>query len=228
MRKVDICIISFAKNEDLRRVTERCIETLLDSEKDIEFNIIVAESNPEINYDAFRGAKTIYPSKPFNYHKFLNACLSLCKSQYVALCNNDLTFEKRWASEIIERMEEDKTLFSASPLCPQTQSKGDSLLYYGYKIREHINGWCIFCKKELFDIIGKLPEEVDFWYSDNIYSILLQKHKIKHALVATSIVNHHSKMLGPTGILLEKDKMYDMTIGKKDIFIEKAKQIIQS
>ena len=49
----------------------------------------------------------------------LNLGIKAGKSQYVVLCNNDLTFEKNWASIIINAMQLDKDLLSASPFCPQ-------------------------------------------------------------------------------------------------------------
>jgi GT2 family glycosyltransferase len=127
--------------------------------------------------------------------------LSFGVSEYVVLCNNDLTYEKGWASKIIEEMEKDPELLSASPFCPQVlhSSVQDEPLYYGYTVRQHIAGWCIFQKRDIYKKIPKLDEDFEFWYCDNDYAMELMSRDIKHALVTGSVVNHHDGNLGKTG-----------------------------
>lgn len=207
MHRVDICIVSYAKNDNLKSVTEKCIESLLNSEEGIEFNTYVVESNKEVSYNAYKGVKTIYPTIPFGYHRYLNLAIKEGKSDHVALCNNDLIFEKGWCSEILKKMQDDKNLLSASPFCPQTQNKKDWYLdiYYGYRVRKEVAGWCIFVKRKIFDIIGPLEEDILYWFSDNFYAHTLQKKGLRHALITNSIVNHHTNAHGKTGEVVLQD-----------------------
>ncbi len=186
---VDILILSFAKTEQLWKLTQSTVDSCLQSEKEIDFNILVLEQNTNISYER---CKTHYITEAFNYNRFMNIGISLTGGEYVCLCNNDLIFGKGWCSNIIRAMQENK-LLSASPLCPRVQ--GERIKYgpavdFGYNNSHHMSGWCIMCNRKLFKIIGEIDDEFPFWFADNIYSEQLKKHKVKHALVRSSVVTH--------------------------------------
>ena len=109
----------------------------------------------------------------------MNLGIKQGNSPYVVLCNSDLTYEKGWASSIIEAMEKHPRFMSASPWCPQTQGSNEKvkdLLFEGYRDRGELAGWCIFQQRKIYDIIGELDERFEFWYCDNDYSIQLQNN----------------------------------------------------
>ena len=210
MKEVDVVLISWAKDEKLQRVTEDAIESLFEDCENIKYNIYVVESNKDVNYDKFNWQSTphmpdvftIHPDVPFSYNQYLNIGRRAGKSKYVAICNNDLTFEPGWANAIIQVMESNPLIKSASPWCPQTQ--GDNKdhigkIYSGYRVRGELAGWCIFQQRDIYETIGQLNEGVDFWFSDNIYADQLQINNISHVLVPSSVVNHHEDMIGKTG-----------------------------
>lgn len=211
--EVDICIISNAKTDILYNTTIQGIKTLLNSEHDIKFNIFIVETEKTRNYDIFPNTKTIYTDEPFGYHRYLNIAVKEGKSAYVVLCNNDLTYNKYWATEIIKAMQENPDILSASPFCPQVNKPNDSNVKLGYGIRKEIAGWCIFQQRKIYDIIGKLDEQYDFWGCDNSYSVELHKNNVKHALVQSSVVNHHDKSLGISGeTILSKEEKHRLTV----------------
>lgn len=221
--QVDCCIISNAKTPELKRVTERGIETLTQSEKDIQFNIFVVESNKDVNYDIYANTKTIYTDLPFGYNKYLNLALEHGNSPFVCLCNSDLTYEKYWASSIIEEMQKNPNLLSASPFCPQlyqAQYFYGSNVHYGYTVRLQLNGWAIFQQRKIYGKLKELNTEVNFWFSDNIYADQLIYHKIPHALIVNSVVNHHAESLGITGrSTLDQNKMNEFTTGQHEKYL---------
>lgn len=191
---VDVIILSYAKNVQLRKITEEAIVTLLNSEESIKFNVIVVESNIDCSPFEFENCNTIYPKKKFGYNKYMNIALDLTKNKYVCLCNNDLIFHKGWASEILYQFQTDQTLMSASPICSNVSNskypKINSGNYYGYEIGKHVSGWCIFLDRRIINKIGKLDESFKFWYCDNDYANTLMKFNIKHVLISTAIVDH--------------------------------------
>jgi len=193
---VDIIILSYAKNDKLKKLTLDTVSTLSQSEDagDISFNVIVIESNKQIKPYTYPNTSTIYPRSKFGFNKYINIGLAKSHNQYVCICNNDLIFHKNWASEIIKAFKADKTLYSASPYCANNQGirgiEKDSGLYYGYELFKEISGWCFMVRRDIFDIIGKLDPNFKFWYSDNDYANLLTKHNLKHALVSSSLVDH--------------------------------------
>lgn len=223
--EVDVCIISNAKTHELALVTVKAIETLMASEKYVKFNVFVIESNKGISYSLPVGSsRVIYPDVPFGYHRYLNLAIKAGSAPYVVLCNNDLTFEKDWASKIIRQMNLDSSIMSTSPFCPQVnqESLKTNPVHTGYEVRNHLAGWCIFQKREIYDIIGLLDEQFEFWYCDNDYSMTLQKHKIKHALITDSVVNHHGERLGKTGeTVLNTEEKQKLTDGQQQKFTDK-------
>ena len=71
---IDVVILSFAKNEELRRITEHCLSTLLASESpdSVVFRVIVVESNHAAPAYDFVSFETVYLPPPFNYHRYMN------------------------------------------------------------------------------------------------------------------------------------------------------------
>jgi GT2 family glycosyltransferase len=194
--KVDIVILSYAKNIQLRGVTENALASLQASEdaKDIQFNTLVIESNGSLYPFTYINTTTIYPSGPFNFNRSLNIGLKASNNPYICFCNNDLMFHPHWASAILDQFNTDPELMSASPACsilhPTLNIMPNTGNYYGYNVREEIAGWCFFVKRELFDTIGLFDEHFKFWFADRDYAKTLQKFNCKHALVTSAIVDH--------------------------------------
>jgi len=194
--EIDIIILSFAKDAKLRQVTETGLETLLASEPadKIKFNVLVLESNKSARPYDFPEVKTIYPKEKFGYHGYMNIGIGMTDSPFICICNNDLLFHPGWASAILEAFAADPSLSSASPACsihhPEQGIAIRDGVKYGYGIRGELVGWCLFFKREMLKVTGKLDPKFKFWYADNDYSRMLQKHGLKHALVTDSIVDH--------------------------------------
>lgn len=206
---VDIIILSNAKNEKLKAITQQAIDTCHKSETDIKFNIVVLEQMENVQY---KDCITGFIKGEFNYNKFMNVGISLTTNQYVALCNNDLLFNEGWATNLIKEMNAHKLLSA----CP-TSRKRDGI-EFGYNNNHHMNGWCIMTHRSLYDIIGELDTEFPFWFADNAYAEQLKKHKVKHAVVHSSVVKH----LGSTTLnTLEKDLHNQYTQGTIKRFIDK-------
>jgi GT2 family glycosyltransferase len=231
MKQVDVVIISWAKDEDLHKVTKTGLDTLFASESgNIQFHAYIVETNPEINYDEYNKPErrhtttTIHPTVPFGYHRYLNIGVKAGKSPYVVLCNSDLTYEKGWASGIIAVMEAYPHIMSASPWCPQTQKSNQShigKIYEGWTVRGEIAGWCIFQQRSIYEKIGDLDENFEFWYCDNDYSCTLQLNGIKHVLVPHSVVNHHEKIVGKTAETLDAEEKERITEKQRAVFDKK-------
>lgn len=209
MKHVDVVIISWAKDEELLKVTRNGLDSLFGSEPngDIIFHAYVVESNPDVNYDEYNKTyrrhttTTLRPIGEFGYHKYLNLGRKAGDSEFVVLCNSDLTYENNWASEMVKIMELFPDLKSASPWCPQTQGDNTPAIGYlieGRRVRGELAGWCIFQRRDIYDTIGDLDENFTHWYCDNDYGMTMEKHNIRHFLVPTSVVNHHGEDLGVT------------------------------
>lgn len=214
--RVDIVILSNAKNSDLKAITQQAIDTCISSEKDIQFDILVIEQQVGVPY---KNCAVLYDASEFNYNRFMNKGIALGNSKYVAICNNDLIFSPNWCSVLIEAMEK-HSLLSGCPICPNVQPGRLPLteeVYFGYRNSHEVSGWCIMMNREIFKTIGKLDEEFPFWFADNVYSEQLKKHGINHGVVSKSIVLHlGSKTLNT----LPKDEKDPITTGLCGKFVE--------
>ncbi len=226
--EVDICIVSYAKTPELYDVTCKGLDTLFESEKDIKFNVFVVESNKVADYNQYPNTKTIHPDTHFNYNAYLNLAIKEGKAEFVVLCNNDLIYEKGWASEIIKQMKLHPEIVSASPFCPQVQRIFDNREYIlGYGLRNEFHGWAIFQKREVYDIIGELNTDVSFWFSDNILIDQLKSKGLVHALITNSIVNHHDKNLGASGeSILNEEEKKEMMMGQHQKYLIAQKKYL--
>ena len=211
---VDVIIVSFAKDDKFKAMTEKAIKTaLLD-----EVNVIVVEQNKAVRYDVM----TLHYDFPFNYNKCLNFGLDSCHGEYVILCNNDLVFSENWATNLITVLE--MGFDTVCPYCPnahRNREKGDHL-YEGFEMGVEFVGWCIAAKRDLIDEIG-LNEEIEFWYSDNLLNEQLKRSGKKHALVCNSIVEHVG---GGTVTLRSSDKklIEKFTRGQQSIYKRELKK----
>lgn len=172
----------------------RCIQSLRDSEDDIKFNVVMIESGAHF-VDMGQDDTILYPEGPFCYNKALNMGLSATTNDWVVLANNDLIFKKNWMHEIIIANNLRKDIESFSPWNDMYDWHSRYLgvnpqdIIEGYRIGVELTGWCIVARRSIFDRV-KLNENVNFWYSDNVYADELIAHKVKHALVTGSKVDH--------------------------------------
>lgn len=225
---MDVVIVSYAKNKNCWDLTHKCIDSLLSSEDEIKFNVFVVESQNDVDWGSeFKNTKNIRPNPPYGYHKFLNWGRKKGVSDWVALCNNDLIFHKKWATRIIQAHLYNPSYLSFSPICPKTQPMygiyPNTGVIKGYDIRKHVSGWCIVQRREIYEKIGNLDETFTHWYCDDDYAATLKFLGLKHLLVTTSIVEHHSDVIGKTTreIVENEEELKKMTHGSYYLFKEK-------
>lgn len=191
--KLSVIILAMTTTKELFTMTSNCINSLKASEKDIEMEVLVIESNKSFSTSGFLYpdfVKVIIPESDFNFHKFLNIGIKASTGEYIALCNNDLIFYKNWFAEIVKVKEKNPFIKSFSPSGKINDFSFTTEYNLGYKVRTHIMGWCLVTTHEVFTKIGLLDETFDFNYADNDYAMTLKKHNIKHALVHASKVEH--------------------------------------
>jgi GT2 family glycosyltransferase len=194
-KSLSVIILTLTNSEELYKMTLNCINSLKESETNVNFEIILIESNKNYLVSNFKYpdfVKVIIPDVKFNFHQYLNIGIKASSGDYIALCNNDLIFHKKWFSEILKITELDSSILSFSPVSTVNVDY-ENIYQIGYKVRTHIMGWCIVANKKLFNKIGYLDETFDFYYADNDYAMTLKSKNIKHAVVFNSKVEHLEK-----------------------------------
>ena len=200
---IDVIILTNSHDDFLIWMARRTIKTILESETDIEFNIIVVESvrNVERKY-ADLCQHYIFPNEPFNYNKFLNIASQYCKGDWVIISNNDVSYEYGWLTEIFKVHEARPDIESFSPKDPLFFMSfwGDTFLgtndmyIENYQVSKFLMGWSLVVKKSAFDKVLPFDEQFDMYYQDNDYAEVLKLNRIKHALVRRSIASHYNTL----------------------------------
>lgn len=222
--EIDIIILSYAQDDQLKQTTLNCINSLINSEdpENIKFNILVIESQKGLKNYQYPFSKTIYPDEPFGFHRYLNIGIKKTAAPFLCLCNNDLIFHPSWASEIVKYMEEYPDLISASPICPVLQPITgihlNSGIKFGYRVGYEISGWCLFMRRTLFKIIGQLDENYTFAGADHDYTNTLAVLGLKHALITSSIVDH---LNSETINLQSKERQHELNKEIEDYMLNK-------
>lgn len=193
--EIDIIILSYAHSDELKKITQNCIGSLIISESssEIRFNIVVIESEKSLNSFQYENTTTLYPETEFGYHRYMNIGIQLTSSPYVCICNNDLIFHENWATNMLNAFNR-YGLVSGSPACgiyhPGAGFPLDGNVHLGYRVRFEIAGWCLFFKRDILKLTGLLDPNLRFWFADNDYANTLWFLKLRHGLVTSSRVDH--------------------------------------
>jgi len=195
--KLSIIIVSDARNSNFYNATQETINSALQQKNEIEKEIIIIEKQNNVSYKNIN--KIIHVQDlEFNYNKFLNLGIEQSSGEYIALCNNDLTFFDNWDSKIIKVMN-DNNILSASPLHTELETPGgrsafknlQNRIFFGYRIGRELFDWCVVINRKVVEIIGKLDESpLYFYYNNELYAKQLIKSNIQHALIGHSVVKH--------------------------------------
>jgi GT2 family glycosyltransferase len=220
---IDVIILSYAKNDDIIKMNNDCINSLNSSSDTHKFNILLieTESTKEYKYTQ-ENVRVIQPKIEFNYNKFLNIGLKQCSNDWVLISNNDTIYHKNFLEELLKANENDNGILSMSPMDDNwhrhvTFNK-DIKIHYGYRTSYEVAGWSILVNKSAIEKIGGFDEQFTFWYQDNDYANSLQVNGIKHALITDSKVTH---LLSRSHGLIEEEKKYSMTDGLGITFFNK-------
>jgi hypothetical protein len=219
--KFDLITVSCSSSVELIDMTQRCIDSA--RQDDIDLNVIVVETCKQTDYNA---DQIVMYDGAFCYNRALNLGLTQAKGDIHILANNDLIFHKGW-SAIGEAMIINK-FPSACALSQDHRQKtfrrGD-WIYEGYAIGTYLPGWCIFLTKEgLRTIGGKLWDDVDFWYSDNLYADQLMEYGVRHGLFCNVQVDHITSMTLRSTSPSHQRKMAHESQVKYSIFRRNAKR----
>lgn len=218
---LSVIILSKTISDNIFKTTMKCINSLEQSEKfkNNYLEILLIESNrnylQEFSYPEH--VKVIIPEQDFGFHKFLNIGIKVAKNKFIALCNNDLIFHENWFSEIKKVAKQREDILSFSPIDPRKELyKFKEPFEEGYKVSQQIKGWCLVCRKELFNKIGLLDERFKFFYSDNDYALSLIFFNIKHAIVPSSHVVHLHRVNSKEAEN-KKDSFFNEVVNRKNI-----------
>lgn len=199
MTSVDIVILSKCASKQDFEVNTTCLQSLIASESQCSFNIIIVESNVRfgelgLSY-GIPGVTITIPNEPFNFNRFLNIGLELTNNDWVVFANNDVVFHAGWFSEILMVKENNPAIQS---FCPFDRTSSYLSLdkfahkpfHIGYRVAIEFVGWCFVVQRPVFDKVGKFDEQFELYFGDNDFARRLKSESIIHAMVPSSYVGH--------------------------------------
>lgn len=121
--------------------------------------------------------------------KAVNKGISLSKSPYVCIMNNDtVVWTKGWLTRLIKILQDNRTIGMISPIFDM---KGHDLYKSPFVETDYCRGHCIVMKKELMEKIGPLDEAFGMGYYDDVdYSLSAVKAGYIPAMANGVLVEH--------------------------------------
>src|SRR3990167_4222022 len=179
---VDIIFVSNATKTGME-MTQKAIDTAISGANSLRVNCIVMESTEKVFY---KNATTYRLHEDFNYNRYLNYGAGTGSSPWIMFCNNDLVFQNGWIHALIAA---DYPV--VSPISEKDFRQKDCIENEkGFQCGRHLSGWAFMMKRELWEKIGHLDEDFDFWFADNSLIGQLKKLDIEPMLVPMSKVDH--------------------------------------
>lgn len=213
---VDLVFVSNAKDNRIKNTTQQAINTAKKGANGININCIVIESQPNISY---ANAVTYNADRPFNYNYYLNFGAVRGNAEWILFCNNDLIFQNGWLHALL--MAEHPVV---SPISVKDfRQKGIYENEKGWSCGRNLSGWCFMVKRYLWEKIGKLDEEFDFWFADNSFIAQLKPLDIAPMLVPKSRVDHIGSLTFNTLSIHERN---DLQWSKLERFNEKYNETL--
>lgn len=231
MASLDLIMTGFTGSEDIKKMTENSIESIRKSEGSENFKIIYLESNlkSKHKYDV---DIQIHPDFPYHCNKYYNIGIKESTGDYTAIVNNDTYFHTTWWKKMHGAFEK-YNLDTASPrssteqfgIIPKVEIKHrytpPTKIIFGYLPVYTFCGWCWVITKNVRDWLFPVDEQFSFYFNDNDVCMALDEKGCKHALVASSVVDHFGQRSHKA--LHDRGEYFKHTFGLEPNFKEKWK-----
>lgn len=201
---VDVIVLSDARSDDLREMTQRTVDTCIAGANSLPVGVTVLEQQP-IRY---RGAATIHMPGRFHYNAFANHGARFGDADWIMVANNDLVFHDGWLHALLAADH-----LVVSPRCPRAHPNVGSNIT-GTQTGLHLAGWCFMIRRSLWELIGGFDEACSFWCSDDVVIEQVAAVGVLPMLVSASRVEH----LGSVTLRQTHDPLDELTWKQIDIF----------
>lgn len=196
---IDAVILAYTLDEEVFQMNLEAIHSLRNSEPEIDFQIVLVESNPDWpgqDRGYGPGVEVLLPGEAFNFNRFNRLGAARGTAPWVLFANNDVVFHPGWASAMLDAHRLAPALRCLCPVDPASQHTPpgtfpeSAAFCPGYKVRVHFTGWCFLLQRSVFEITGPFDERFDYYFADDDFSMTLRKHSILNAAVPAARVSH--------------------------------------
>jgi glycosyltransferase involved in cell wall biosynthesis len=210
---VDVVFVSNASKVGTR-MTQNAINTCIQGANGLRVNCIVIEERTGINYF---NATTYNPDQPFNYNYYLNFGAVRGTAPWIMFCNNDLIFKNGWLHSLLNAEYPIVSPISVADF----RQKGITENEKGWECGRNLSGWAFMMKRDIYNKIGGLDNDFDFWFADNSLIEQLKRLDLPPMLVPMSRVDHLGSQTFKTKNINERN---DLMWAKLDLFNQKYNQ----
>lgn len=180
--KVDVIILSNAKNDYFKSLTQQAVDTCIQNSF-LPVNVIVMEQKFGVHY---AGANTYYCSDEFNYNAFANKGASLGYADWIMIANNDLIFKPNWLQPLLDAKNE-----VVSPVDTNNKKQLEIIVNtLGSQNGVYFSGWCFMLTRKLWRTISGFDKDFPFWFADDAVIEQVKKELVMPMLVPGSQVTH--------------------------------------
>ena len=201
---VDVIILAYSKDKEHYDMTCKCIRSLRRSSPDVPMNVIVVETNTDLQEEPFAAdplfgpyVQVVFPGRPFGYNDFLNegAAKFSTSAHHALLLNNDVVlFRQNFIREMLKGLE---CAASVSPVGVREATWGlvdfNKPVDFGFDINKHLSGWAIMFDKAILSYTSfneLFPRELSWAHQETYYGSQLKRRGLKHALVTAARALH--------------------------------------
>jgi len=235
MPTLDLIMTGYTGSEEIKKMAEKAIKSIRDSEGSENFKIIYLESclDSTHKYDV---DVQIHPDFPYHCNKYYNIGIQHSTADFTAIVNNDTYFHPNWWTKMHAAFEKHE-LDTASPrstveqfgIVPRVEIKHrytpPSKVVFGYSPVYTFSGWCWVIRKEIREWLFPVDEQFSFYFNDNDVCMELTQKNCKHGFVAASMVDHYGQKSHKA--LHDRGEYFKHTFGLEPQFNEKWKHLSQ-
>lgn len=210
IKKVSIVVLAYNHLD----YTKTCIKSLLKYTLDIDYELIVVNNGSTDGtkeyFDTLTSAKKINLDNNIGFCGGFNNGFKLCEGEYILIVSNDLILTPRWASNLLSCIESDEKIGMVVPACNRSTYMQSVVCNYSglhelaefatnynvpnpqkWEERLRLIGYTWIIKRDLFEEIGWLDENLNGAFEDDDLSFRVRRKGYKLIFARDTFVHHY-------------------------------------
>jgi GT2 family glycosyltransferase len=196
---IDVVMLAYTGSLEIFEMNQKAIQSLHESEPEIDFRVILLESNvdfPSLGWQYEMAVELHYPKEKFNFNRFNNIGFGLTTAEWVLFCNNDVVFQPGWCSAMLAAAKIEPRLGCLCPVdersefTPPGTFAANLPFVVGHWVRVTFTGWCFLVRRSVFSQTGPFDERFDYYFADDDFTMQMRKADIWNAAVPAAHVQH--------------------------------------
>ena len=186
MNTVSICIPCYILDDELKQLTQKCIDSIRRWTK-IDYEIIIIDNGSPLKYNEWLSdLGDVYFQNDGNKgnSQAWNKASSMATRDYLCFMDNDVSVTKGWLEPLIESLQ----IPESGIAFPQSKNRED--IHW----QRRLDGFCWLIRTELFKAVGHVDEGYGLaYFEDTDYCMRVVKAGYKLISAEKSRVYHYAR-----------------------------------